>query len=224
MKPEKYFFKIKDDKYRDFTSKLLPTVPYESVIGVRLPIIKKYAKEYIKDEECKKFLSSLPHKYLEENILHGYLISLIKDPDEVIELLNKFLPYVNNWSVCDTIKPVIIKKYPDKFLNVIRKWIKSKEEYRVRFCIVTLLTFYLNDNFTEEINELVININREEYYINMARAWYFSFALVKQYDKTIYIFEKGLLDTWTNNKSIQKARESFRINSNRKDILLKYKK
>lgn len=223
MKPEKYFFKIKDDKYRDFTAKLLPTVPYESVIGVRLPDIKKYAKEYIKDEECKQFLSSLPHKYLEENILHGYLISLDNDFNEVIELLDKFLPYVDNWSVCDTIKPKVVKKHPQEFLKYIRKWIKSKEEYRVRFCIVTLLTFYLNDNFTEEINELVLSVNREEYYINMARAWYFSFALVKQYDKTIYVFKDKLLDKWTNNKSIQKTRESFRVSDSIKNELLKYK-
>jgi 3-methyladenine DNA glycosylase AlkD len=224
MKPEKYFLKNKDDKYRDFTSKLLLTIPYESIIGVRLPIIKKYAKEYIKDEESKIFLETLPHKYLEENLLHGYLISLKKDINEVIDLLDKFLPYVDNWSVCDTIKPSIVKKHPEEFLKHIKKWIKSKEEYRVRFSVVSLLTFYLDDNFTDEINELVLNINREEFYINMARAWYFSFALIKQYDKTIYIFKDKLLDKWTNNKSIQKARESFRIDNNIKEILLNYKK
>ena len=223
MKPEKYFYKIRDEKYRDFTAKLLPTIPYDSVIGVRLPDIKKYSKEYIKDEESELFLNSLPHKYLEENILHGYLISLSKNIDEVITRLDDFLPYVNNWSVCDTIKPNIVKKYPQEFLKFIKKCIKSKEEYKVRFAIVSLLTFYLDDNFTEEINELVINVNREEYYINMARAWYFSFALIKQYNKTIYIFKDKLLDKWTNNKSIQKARESFRVPNNIKEELLKYK-
>ncbi len=223
MKPKDYFYKIKDNKYRDFTSKLLPTVSKESIIGVQLPKIKQYAKDYKKDEECKDFLNSLPHKYYEENLLHGFLISLTKDIDEVIELLDKFLPYVDNWSVCDTIKPIIIKKHSDKFLEYIKKWIKSKEEYRVRFCIVVLLSYYLNDNFTNEINELVLNVKRDEYYINMARAWYFSTALIKQYDKTIYIFKEGLLDNWTNNKSIQKARESFRIPNELKEELLKYK-
>ena len=136
MKPEKYFYKIRDEKYRDFTAKLLPTIPYDSVIGVRLPDIKKYSKEYIKDEESKLFLNSLPHKYLEENILHGYLISQSKSIDEVITKLDAFLPYVNNWSVCDTIKPNIVKKYPQEFLKFIKKCIKSKEEYKVRFAIV----------------------------------------------------------------------------------------
>ena len=223
MKPEKYFFKIKDDEYQKFTSKLLPTIPSDSVIGVRLPDIKKFAKEYIKDEECKEFLNSLPHKYLEENILHAQLISLNKNFDEVVDLLDKFLPYVDNWSVCDTIKPIAVKKHPKEFLKYIRKWIKSKQEYRVRSSIVMLLTFYLNENFTDEINELVVNVISDKYYINMARAWYFSFALVKQYDRTIHIFKDKLLDEWTNNKSIQKARESFRINTLQKEELLKYK-
>ncbi len=223
MKPEKYFFKIKDDKYKEFTSKLLPNIPKDSVIGVKIPDIKKYAKEYYKDDESKLFLKTLPHKYLEENLLHGQLISLNKNFDEVVELLDNFLPYVDNWSVCDTIKPNIVKKYPKEFLKHLKKWIKSKEEYRVRFAIVALLTYYLDDNFTVEINELVLNIKSDKYYINMARAWYFSFALIKQYDKTIYIFENKLLDEWTNNKSIQKARESFRVSTLHKEVLLKYK-
>ncbi len=223
MKPKKYFFKIKDDKYKEFTSKLLPNIPKDSVIGVKIPDIKKYAKEYYKDDESKLFLKTLPHKYLEENLLHGQLISLNKNFDEVVELLDNFLPYVDNWSVCDTIKPNIVKKYPKEFLKHLKKWIKSKEEYRVRFAIVALLTYYLDDNFTDEINELVLNIKSDKYYINMARAWYFSFALIKQYDKTIYIFENKLLDEWTNNKSIQKARESFRVSTFQKEVLLKYK-
>ena len=223
MKPEKYFFKIKDDKYRNFTSKLLPNIPKDSVIGVKIPDVKKYAKEYLKDEESKQFLKTLPHKYLEENILHAQLISLNKNFDEVVELLDKFLPYVDNWSVCDTIKPNIVKKYPKEFLKYLKKWIKSKDEYRVRFSIVALLTYYLDDNFTDEINELVLNVKSDKYYINMARAWYFSFALIKQYDKTINIFENKLLDEWTNNKSIQKASESFRVSALHKEVLLKYK-
>ena len=223
MKPEKYFFKIKDDKYKEFTSKLLPNIPKDSVIGVKIPDIKKYAKEYYKDDESKLFLKTLPHKYLEENLLHGQLISLNKNFDEVVELLDNFLPYVDNWSVCDTIKPNIVKKYPKEFLKHLKKLIKSKEEYRVRFAIVALLTYYLDDYFTDEINELVLNIKSDKYYINMARAWYFSFALIKQYDKTIYIFENKLLDEWTNNKSIQKARESFRVSTFLKEVLLKYK-
>ena len=224
MKPEKYFLKIKDQKYKDFTSKLLPTVGYDNIIGVKIPLVKAYAKEYIKDEESKQFINTLPHKYMEEYLLHATLISLNKNIDEVIDLLDKFLPYVNNWSVCDTIKPNIIKKYPDVFLKVIKKWIKSKEEYRVRFCIVTLLSYYLDDNFSDEINKIVLSVKSDKFYINMAKAWYFSFALVKQYDKTIYIFEEGLLDKWANNKSIQKARESFRISNEIKESLLKFKK
>ncbi len=223
MKPKDYFFKIKDDKYQKFTSKLLPNIPSEKVIGVKIPVIKKYAKEYNKDEESKLFLKSLPHNFLEENILHGQLISLVKNFDEMVELLDDFLPYVDNWSVCDTIKPNIVKKYPEEYLKYLKKWIKSKEEYRVRFSIVSLLTYYLDDNFTNEINELVLSVKSDKYYINMAIAWYFSYALIKQFDSTIYIFKNKLLDSWTNNKSIQKARESFRISNDKKEELLKYK-
>jgi 3-methyladenine DNA glycosylase AlkD len=223
MKPKKYFFKIKDDKYKEFTSKLLPNIPKDSVIGVKIPDIKKYAKEYYKDDESKLFLKTLPHKYLEENLLHGQLISLNKNFDEVVELLDNFLPYVDNWSVCDTIKPNIVKKYPEEYLKYLKKWIKSKEEYRVRFSIVSLLTYYLDDNFTNEINELVLSVKIDKYYINMAIAWYFSDALIKQFDSTIYIFKNKLSDSWTNNKSIQKARESFRISNDKKEELLKYK-
>ncbi len=224
MKPEKYFKKIQNLKFKSFNSKLLPNINEEQIIGVKIPDIKKFAKEYIKDEECNSFLKCLPHKYLEENILHGVLISLNKNVDEVIKLLDEFLPYVDNWCVCDTIKPVIIKKHPDELYKYLKKWIKSKEEYRVRFSIVTLLNFYLDDNFKEEINDLVLNVKSDKYYINMARAWYFSFAIIKQYDSTIPIFEKGLLDTWTNNKAIQKCKESFRVSEERKTILNNYKK
>ena len=208
-----------DLKYKEFNSSLLPNVPKNSFIGIRIPIIKKIAKDFMKNHDYESFMKELPHKYFEEYIAHGELISQTKDINKCFDYLDEFLPYVDNWEVCDTLKPKVFKKNLDLVYKRIKKWIKSKDEYTVRFAIVTLLSFYLDDYFKDEINDLVSNVKREEYYINMAIAWYFSFALIKQYDKTIHIFEDKVLDRWFHNKSIQKAIESFRISDEKKEYL-----
>jgi len=210
---------MKDIKYKDFASKLIPNVEEDTIIGIRIPNIRKLAKELFNTKESKLFMNDLPHKYLEEYILHGVFISMKKDIDEVINDLRIFLPYVNNWSVCDTLSPKILKKDKEKTLDFLKECLSSNNTYQIRFGIVSLLQFYLDDNFSEEINNLVLNIKSEEYYINMAIAWYFSFALIKQYDKTIYIFENKLLDKWVHNKSLQKAIESYRIKIEIKEYL-----
>jgi len=210
---------MKDIKYKDFASKLIPNVEEDTIIGIRIPNIRKLAKELFNTKESKLFMNNLPHKYLEEYILHGVFISMKKDIDEVINDLRIFLPYVNNWSVCDTLSPKILKKDKEKTLDFLKECLSSNNTYQIRFGIVSLLQFYLDDNFSEEINNLVLNIKSEEYYINMAIAWYFSFALIKQYDKTIYIFENKLLDKWVHNKSLQKAIESYRIKIEIKEYL-----
>lgn len=215
----KELLKNEDLKYKEFNSSLLPNVPKNSFIGIRIPIIKKIAKDYMKNNDYESFMKELPHKYFEEYIAHGEIISLTKDINKCLEYLDEFLPYVDNWEVCDTLKPKVFKKNLDLVYKKIKKWIKSKDEYTVRFAIVTLLSFYLDDAFMSEINELVSSVKREEYYINMAIAWYFSFALVKQYDKTIHIFEEKKLDKWVHNKSIQKAIESYRIDDKTKTYL-----
>ncbi len=215
-----YLFKNQDLKYKDFTSKSIPGV--NNIIGVRLPIISKYAKEINKDSKLRNtFISDLPHKYHEENILHGFLISLNKDINSVLEELELFLPYIDNWAVCDTINPKVFKNNLDYVYSYIEKWIKSNKEYTIRYAVVSLLKFYLNDSkYIKKNNKLVSSIKYDSYYVNMAIAWYYSFALVKQYDSTIDIFEnKKIKNKWIHNKSIQKSIESYRIDNNRKDYL-----
>ena len=212
-------FEYQDIKFRDFNSKLIPNINKDLIIGVKIPIIRKLAKEFIKDSDYKLFLNKLPHKYLEENILHGILISLNNNLDETLLELDKFLLYVDNWEVCDTIKPRIFKKDLKKVYDNIKLWIKSEETYKIRFALVTLINFYLDSGYDSNINELIISIKNDDYYVKMAVAWYFSFALIKHWDETINIFENKKLDKFTHNKSIQKAIESYRLSNDKKEYL-----
>lgn len=212
-------FELQDLKYREFNSKLIPNVNPETIIGVRTPALRKMAKEISKTEDFKEFLNILPHKYYEENNLHGILIENIKDYDTVIDLLDNFLPFIDNWATCDMITPKIFKKNLDKLYEKINVWLKSEHTYTVRFGIKMLMSFYLDDNFKPEILELVSGVISDEYYINMMIAWYFATALAKQYDATIPYIEKKRLSKWTHNKTIQKAIESFRINDETKVYL-----
>ena len=212
-------FELQDLKYREFNSKLIPNVNPETIIGVRTPALRKMAKEISKTEDFKEFLNILPHKYYEENNLHGILIENIKDYDTVIDLLDNFLPFIDNWATCDMITPKIFKKNLDKLYEKINVWLKSEHTYTVRFGIKMLMSFYLDDNFKPEILELVSGVISDEYYINMMIAWYFATAIAKQYDATIPYIEKKRLSKWTHNKTIQKAIESFRINDETKVYL-----
>ena len=212
-------FKLQDKKYRDFQIKLIPTINSNNIIGIRTPELKKYAKELVKDNNYISFISDLPHKYFEENQLHAFIISEIKDYDKCIEYINKFLPYINNWATCDQMSPKIFKKYTNKLLDQINIWIKSSKTYTIRYSIYMLIKYYLDDNFKKEYLEKVCNIKSEEYYVNMMRAWYYATALAKQYKDTIVYIENNKLDTWTHNKTIQKARESYRIEEDKKEYL-----
>lgn len=216
----KFLFDNQDLKYRDFNSKLIPNIDKDKIIGVRTPILRKYAKEIKDSDYVEEFLNELPHKYQEENILHGILLSLkYKDIDILLEKLDQFLVYADNWAITDIISPKLFKKYPDKVYDKIKIWISSSDEYVVRFGVVSLLQFYLDENFRLEELELVKNINSDYFYVKMAIAWFYSFALIKQYDGVIKYFEEKKLDRWIHNKSIQKAIESFRISDERKEYL-----
>ncbi len=217
-------FKLQDKKYKDFQVKLIPTVEDTNVIGVRTPELRKYASKLVKDNNYSSFLEILPHKYFDENQLHAFIISELKDYDECISSINKFLPYVNNWATCDQMSPKIFKKHSDELLEEINLWIKSKETYTIRFGICTLMQYYLSDKFKVKYLNLVANIKSEEYYVNMMRAWFFATALAKQYDSTIELIEKNKLDIWTHNKTIQKAVESYRISQEQKEYLKKLKR
>lgn len=213
-------FEMQDLKYRDFNAKLIPGTEKERIIGVRTPDLRKYAKKLYKSGEWKEFVRELPHTYHEENALHGYILGEIKtDYEEMMEELERFLPYVENWAVCDTISPKIFRKYPDRVYEKIQQWVKSGHVYTVRFGVVTLLQFFLDENFDPQMLELAAGIHREEYYIKIAVAWYFSTALAKQYEAALPLLESRTLDPWIQNKTIQKAIESYRIREEQKQYL-----
>lgn len=213
-------FALQDKKYKEFSSKLIPNVPDERMIGVRTPALRALAKEIYADKKCTdEFLNALPHEYLEENHLHAFILCLLKDYGETVKQLEKFLPFVDNWATCDQMRPKSFMKNTDRLISDIERWIKSDRPYTVRFAAEMLMTHYLDENFKTEYADLVCGIKSDEYYVNMMIAWYFATALAKQYDKTIAYIENKCLDTWVHNKTIQKAVESFRISDEKKAYL-----
>lgn len=210
---------MRDEKFRDFTSKLIPDVDKELVIGVRVPEIRRLAKS-LSDDERNEFISELPHKYHEENLLHGAILQLIKnDIGKVISETEKFLPYIDNWAVCDTSQSKLLGKHPDVVFEKVKEWARSEKTYTVRFAVDVLLQFFLDDNYKPEVLSLAESIISDEYYINMALAWLWSFALIKRYDEALPIIESKRLPVFVHNKAIQKARESYRISDERKEYL-----
>ncbi len=212
-------FKMQDLKYRDFHSKLMPTVLKDKIIGVRVPVLRKFAKELAKSKEYGDFLECLPHKYYEEDNLHAFILESISDFDELILKADKFLPYIDNWATCDMFRPKAFAKNKDRLLPEIYEWLKSDKTYTVRYAIGLLLSFYLDEDFSEIYLKKVSEIKSEEYYINMMIAWYFATALSKQYEAAVQFLEKKTLGVWVHNKTIQKAIESNRIDAKTKEYL-----
>ena len=212
-------FEMQDLTYRDFHAKLMPTIDKETVIGVRTPMLRAYAKKFGKTADAVTFLEVLPHKYYEENNLHGLLIEQIKDYPTCIAAIERFLPYVDNWATCDMIALRTMKKHLDVFIQEVYSWMASDHPYIVRFGIGMLMRYYLDEQFKPEYPEKVAEIKSDEYYVNMMRAWYFATALAKQYDQILPYLEEKKLDTWTHNKTIQKAVESYRIAAEQKCYL-----
>ena len=212
-------FEMQDLTYHDFHAKLMPTIDKETVIGVRTPMLRAYAKKFGKTADAVTFLEVLPHKYYEENNLHGLLIEQIKDYPACIAAIERFLPYVDNWATCDMIALRTMKKHLDVFIQEVYSWMASDHPYIVRFGIGMLMRYYLDEQFKPEYPEKVAEIKSDEYYVNMMRAWYFATALAKQYDQILPYLEEKKLDTWTHNKTIQKAVESYRIASEQKCYL-----
>ncbi len=212
-------FEMQDKKYRDFTSALIPTVDKDRIIGVRTPKLKGLAKEVFTHPDLEEFLTSLPHEYCEENTLHGLIINRINDYSECISELERFLPYIDNWGTCDSIRPNVFKKNKEKLLSEIERWISSTHTYTIRFAIEMFMVYFLDDDFEPYQAELVASVESEEYYVNMMIAWYFATALAKQWDSAIKFLENATLDKWVHNKTIQKAVESFRITDVQKTYL-----
>lgn len=220
---EKYvhqsLFELQDEKYRDFHAALMPTVDKETVIGVRSPQLKKFAKEFYKSGDYESFLKILPHKYYEENNVHAALIGFEKDYGKAINLLDEFLPFVDNWATCDMMRISVFKKHLPELYSKIPEWLGSDNPYTVRFGIKMLMDFFLGENFTAESAERVCSISREEYYVKMMVAWYFATALAKNYNEILPYIENKRLERQTHNKAIQKAIESYRITDKQKSYL-----
>ena len=213
---EERLFELQDKKYRDFQIKLLPSVDPETVIGVRTPELRKLAKELLKKNDTDGFLDALPHAYFDENQLHAFILSGMKDYDKCIAGVCAFLPFVDNWATCDQMSPKVFAKNKDDLLLHIKEWLRSEETYTIRFGAGMLMEHFLGDDFDTAYPEMVAAIDSDEYYVNMMRAWYFATALAKQYDSVISFIEEKKLDRWTHNKAIQKSVESYRITPEQK--------
>lgn len=212
-------FSMQDEGYRDFQSRLMPTISKEQIIGVRTPMLREYAKTLYKNGDYHDFLQELPHAYYEENNLHGALLCKMKDFSTLIDEIERFLPYVDNWATCDMLHPKIFAKHTEELLPYIRRWLVSEHPYTIRFGIEMLMNEYLDEHFEETYLAEVSRITSDEYYVNMMIAWYFATALAKQYEATLPYLEKKLLSPWVHNKTIQKAVESYRITGEQKDYL-----
>ena len=210
---------IQDKEYRDFQAKLIPTVDPKRIIGTRTPQLRDLAKELLRMYDCSLFLDDLPHKYFDEDQLHAFILSGMKDYDECMDRLEQFLPCVDNWATCDQMSPKVFKKHKAELLEKIKDWIASDNTYTVRFGIGMLMEHFLDDDFDKAYPKMVAGVKSEEYYINMMVAWYFATALAKQYDAVIPYIEKKKLSVWNHNKAIQKSIESNRVTPEHKEYL-----
>lgn len=216
---QQQLFAMQDLKYRDFHSKLLPGIDKETIIGIRTPVLRKFAKEFGKTEEAKAFLQELPHQYYEENNLHMMIITAEKGYESCLKLVKEFIPYINNWATCDLPLPKCYARHKEELLIEIKQWMASQKTYIIRYGIGALMSLYLDEDFRPEYLEWVASVQSEEYYVNMMIAWYLATALAKQWDATVPYLEEKKLSEWVHKKTIQKAIESYRITSEQKVYL-----
>lgn len=211
-----------DEQYAEFGAKLIPNIQRESILGVRAPELKRIAKDI--SDDAGWFLHQLPHRWHEENMLHAYLLCGIKDFGQALEETERFLPYVTNWAVCDSLSPKAFGKQAEKLVGKIERWMADDHEYKVRFGISMLMRHFLDERFEQSQLRQVAAVQREEYYIKMMQAWYFATALAKQWDATIKCLQNDVTDDWVKRKSIQKALESYRVSAEHKELLRKLRK
>ena len=212
-------FSIQDKDYQAFSAKLNPTVDPDTIIGIRIPALRALAKELKGSNEAEKFLSVLPHEYFEEYLLHAFLIGYEKDFDKGLSATERLLPYLNSWALTDSIRVKAFDKAPEKLLPHIEKWLRDDHPYTVRFGILCLMNYFLNDRFATRYPDMVAAVHSEEYYVRMMQAWYFATALAKQYDAILPYLTEHRLEPWVHNKTIQKAVESYRITAEQKAYL-----
>ncbi len=214
---------LRDPKNALFMQKLIPTIPAETILGTKTPILRKMAKQYAKTPECQHFLSQLPHYYLEENLLHGFLIDQVKAFEEALALTEAYLPFLDNRATCDQLNPRVFKKYPDQIYQKIKIWLQSEQVYTQRFALGLLLSHFLDQEFKPEMLDLVASVQSEDYYVQMMQARYFATALAKQPEATLSVIKSQTLSPFVQNKTIQKARESRRISAEMKELLVGFK-
>ena len=210
---------MQDLPYKDFHANLMPTVDRERVIGIRVPVLRKYAKTAAKDPDIDRFLDELPHYYFEENNVHAFVIEQIRDYETCLKRVKEFLPYIDNWATCDMMNPKVFGKYTDELWREAQSWIGSDQTYTIRFGIGMVMRYFLEERFEPVCLETVASVRSEEYYVNMMVAWFFATALAKQYEQTLPFIEEQRLQCWTHNKAIQKACESYRITKEQKEYL-----
>lgn len=218
-KLQKQLFELQDLKYRDFHSKLMPETDKETVIGIRTPVLRKFAKEFAGTSEAEAFLRQLPHRYYEENNLHMMLITGIKDYEKCMEEIQRFLPCIDNWATCDYPAPKCFARHKDQVLEEAKRWNSSGETYVIRYGIGMLMRLFLDEDFSSEYLEMAAAVQSQEYYVNMMIAWYFATALAKQWDATVPYIEQHKLSDWVHRKTVQKAVESYRITPEQKEYL-----
>ena len=223
MMIQEELFKFQDISYKEFHSKLIPTVDKNTIIGIRIPLLRSYAKKIKYTKEADDFLNTLPHAYYDENVLHALLLSEMADYEMFIKHIQAFLPYIDNWAVCDVLKPKSIKKHKQIFIDEIKNWILSKDTYTIRFGVVMLMTYYLDEDYQKEYLTYLLQVKSDEYYVNMAISWFYATALAKHYDEVVEILKDKKLSVWIHNKTIQKAIESYRITKEQKEELKKLK-
>ena len=216
---QQQLFALQDKTYQEFHSKLMPDTDKETVIGIRIPVLRKFAREFARRPEAREFLQQLPHQYYEENNLHMMLIIAEKDYEKCLAEVERFVPYIDNWATCDMPAPKCFAKHKQELFPKVEEWIASEETYTIRYGIDLLMALYLDEDFRPEYLELAASVTSEEYYVKMVIAWYFATALAKQWDSTIPYIEQRRLSDWVHRKTIQKAVESYRITKEQKDYL-----
>lgn len=217
-------FKLQDKDYSVFQKRLIPNIEPETIIGVRVPQLRVFAKKIMGSIEAREFVDSQPHKFYDENMLHGILLSGIKDYERCVFEVDRFLPFVDNWAVCDSMSPKVLAKNPEALMSKIREWTASPRTYECRFGLRMLMDNFLDKNFRAEYLEIPAAVKSDEYYVNMMIAWFYATALAKRWDETVVYLERGVLDRWIHNKTIQKACESYRINEGQKAYLKRLKR
>lgn len=217
-------FQLQDSEYKTFHSALMPTVDKEKIIGVRVPALRKLAKDFYKNGIGEEFIKNLPHKHYEEDNLHAFIVEQIKDFDICLSETERFIQYIDNWATCDMFSPKVFALNTDVIFSKSIEWINSEKSYVIRYGIGMLMRYFLDDKFSADILKIVSDIKSDEYYVNMMIAWFFATALAKQYSETVVYLEKQMLPVWIHNKTIQKAIESNRIHSETKKYLRTLKK